>query len=221
MALQAYLSMHGHLPAGTEANPSLPPERRLSWLAALASYWDYGGLYNDIDRAAAWDSPHNAPLAGLNYLTDYEPYPDDRLKRGLSPYVGIAGVGRDAALLPVEHPRAGAFGYDRVTAARDIRDGAGATIIVVETGRDNGPWLAGGPPTVRALDPGRGPYLGRGRQFGGVRVGSAVALFADGSVRPVSDSIEPRVFEAIATIAGGEALPDVRTIRGVGVPYRQ
>jgi prepilin-type processing-associated H-X9-DG protein len=37
--------------------------------------------------------------------------------------------------------------------------------------------------------------------------GTAQVVFADGSVRSVRDSIDPKVFEALATIAGGERLP--------------
>jgi prepilin-type processing-associated H-X9-DG protein len=87
---------------------------------------------------------------------------------------------------------------------RDIKDGTGATLAVIETASANGPWTAGGPPTVRGLDPGRQPYLGRGRQFGGTHPGGAMALFADGSVRFLRESIDPKTFEALATIAGRE-----------------
>jgi hypothetical protein len=38
-------------------------------------------------------------------------------------YVGLTGVGADAATLPAGHPRAGLFGYDRVTRISSITDG--------------------------------------------------------------------------------------------------
>lgn len=119
-------------------------------------------------------------------------------------YVGIAGVGRDSPALPKEHPRAGVFGYDRQTRLEDIKDGAAATMMVAETALAVGPWIAGGPATVRGLDPDRKPYLGMGKQFGGRHNGGAMVLFADGSVRFVLDSIAPSAFEAVSTIAGGE-----------------
>ena len=34
-----------------------------------------------------------------------------------------------------------------------------------------------------------------------------MVAFADGSVRFLSESVEPKVFEAFSTIAGGETLP--------------
>jgi prepilin-type processing-associated H-X9-DG protein len=125
---------------------------------------------------------------------------------GLTSYVGVAGVGTDAARLPGHDPRAGIFGYGRQVRLEDIKDGASMTMAVVETAERNGPWTAGGPATVRGLDPARRPYIGRGGQFGGTHRGGAAVLFADGSVRFVRASIRPRTFEALATIAGGERI---------------
>ena len=77
-------------------------------------------------------------------------------------------------------------------------------MMVIETAKDNGPWIAGGPSTVRGLDLSGLPYLGRNGQFGGTHRGGANVLFADGSVRFIHESIHPQVFEDMATIAGGE-----------------
>jgi Protein of unknown function (DUF1559) len=129
---------------------------------------------------------------------------EDSAGFGLSHYVGVAGVGADAARLPKDDPAAGFFGYDRAIKRSDIKDGDSTTLAAIETTRDNGPWAAGGPATVRGLEPNRLPYVGRDAQFGSLHRGTTVALFADGSVRYVHNSIDPRIFEALATIAGGE-----------------
>jgi prepilin-type processing-associated H-X9-DG protein len=123
-------------------------------------------------------------------------------------YVGIAGVGADAPSLATGHPRDGIFGYDRQTRMVDIADGTSTTMMLAETTFANGPWTAGGPATVRGLDQGRQPYLGLGRQFGGAHPGGAMVAFADGSVRFLPETIAPTVFEAIATIAGGEVIAE-------------
>jgi prepilin-type processing-associated H-X9-DG protein len=82
--------------------------------------------------------------------------------------------------------------------------------MAIETNAANGPWLAGGPATVRGFDPGGPPYLGFNGQFGSFHRNGSEALFADGSVRFLSDTVDPKVFAALATIAGGEAIdPDI------------
>jgi hypothetical protein len=59
---------------------------------------------------------------------------------------------------------------------------------------------------LRGLDPVNKPYIGPSRQFGGgIHEGAWVAM-ADGSVRWLSDSVEPEIIEAMSTIAGGEKL---------------
>lgn len=69
-----------------------------------------------------------------------------------------------------------------------------------------GSWIQGGPATVRGLDFAQQPYVGGGRQFGGLHPHGACVAMADGSVRWVKDSINPGVFEAMSTMGGGERL---------------
>jgi hypothetical protein len=137
----------------------------------------------------------------------------------LTAYLGVAGVGADAPDLPAGDSRAGAFGYDRRTPLAAIKDGTANTLLVFESARDNGPWARGGPATVRGLDPGDRPYLGTGRPFGGThftengvfRRGKSLgcqAAMADGSVHFFQEKVAPEVLEALATIAGGEEIPE-------------
>jgi prepilin-type processing-associated H-X9-DG protein len=119
----------------------------------------------------------------------------------------MAGLGPDAPVLPSGHPRCGLFGYDRATKPAEITDGLATTMAVIETTSTNGPWIAGGPATLRSVDPARQPYIGRGCQFGGLHRTRVNVLFVDGSVRALSETIEPSVFEALSTIAGSEELP--------------
>ena len=104
-------------------------------------------------------------------------------------YVGIAGVGEDAAFLPKESPRAGFFGYqrhlyiDRRVGTNDLPAGTSHTMVCAETTRDNGPWVAANRSTVRPLSPEDLPYIGLQRQFGGCHPGGANLLKVDASVQ--------------------------------------
>jgi hypothetical protein len=176
-------------------------------------------LYHHLDRSAGWDVKANAaarsPLKILqcpDWGRESEPDPDY-----LTAYLGIAGRGDGAATLPLGHRDAGVFGYDRRTPLRAITDGTSLTLLILESARDNGPWGQGGPSTVRGLDPSERPYLGTGRPFGGTHFaentvfsrGKSVgcnAAMADGSVHFFKESIGPHVLEAMATVAGGEAI---------------
>ncbi|MDB5388076.1 MAG: hypothetical protein JWM11_3722 [Planctomycetaceae bacterium] len=67
--------------------------------------------------------------------------------------------------------------------------------------------FSGGRTTIRGLTAKlyiNGPNgIGSGKRSGGVHV-----LMADGSVRFISENIKPEVFEALATMAGGEEVGD-------------
>lgn len=206
LGLLGSMTAKGFFPAAAEPNAELPVGRRLSWMTSISAYFDFAGLYGAFDRSAPWDDPGNlrfdVPLGLLRCPCAPESVPPGRTQ-----FVGITGLGPDSPWLPAGHPRAGVFGFNRVTRPGDVRDGLGSTLLIVETAARNGPWTAGGDPTVRPVDPALRPHIGPGRPFGGLHPGGVNAAFADGSVRFLRGSIDPRVFEALATVAGGEPLP--------------
>jgi prepilin-type processing-associated H-X9-DG protein len=230
-ALSLHHDFYGHFPTGTVPNAHLDPDRRLSWLTQLYPAFMCGGVALRIDRSKPWDAEGNCPpwqrvrvdtqtgerrdgLVGQLRLFLCPANPS-RFQPELpcpTDYVGIAGVGEDAAGLPLSDRRAGLFGYDRKVSRGDMKDGEATTMAVAEV-PDGGPWTAGGRATVRGLEAGP-PYLGEGGQFAGrhrsgeffprSRRPVTNVLFADGSVRSLTPAVSPEVFEALATIAGGE-----------------
>lgn len=177
-------------------------------------------LNNTPYRSEPWDTPEVRPGWGHSIFVQCDRYLDRTDENGISlnSYIGIAGVGSDAPSRPAGDQKNGVFGYDRATSKTDISDGLGCTIMFMETLQDNGPWLAGGPSTVRGLDSERQPYLGRDGQYNSSHrtasdslwrpVATTNVAMADMSVRALCPSISPRVLEALATIAGAEEVAD-------------
>ena len=64
-------------------------------------------------------------------------------------------------------------------------------------------WLAGGPASVRPVEPTAQRLIGTGYPFGGAHAGGMNAAFADGSVRFLDASIEKSIFLKLAAIADG------------------
>ena len=221
LAALNYQSANGHYPPGTAPGTSLLPDRRLSVHILLMPYIESQPVFARLALTEPWDSERNAAT-----LAEWPPRlncppTDDRTEwaRGaLVPtnYVGVAGLGADAAMLPDDDPRIGMFGYDRKLKPEQVKDGLANTALFVETTRDVGPWARGGPGTVRGVVGADRPLAGPGRPFGGLhhlnrslpwkelRGGSNVGL-ADGSVRSLRDDTDPAVLLALATAAGGEA----------------
>lgn len=223
---QIYLGLMNHqakyniLPSGVVINDDLPPEKRWSWIASVLSFLEANGpKIPDISRP--WDDKSNRYL--LAYDENNKPYhikndslgvmlcPSESRRvssngYGLASYIGIAGLGVDAARLASGNARAGIFGYRKGIHVDQIADGVSTTMAIVESTSAIGPWRAAGVSTLRGLDPSRQPYVGINRQFGGLHQGGALVLFADGGVRLVSDKVNPGVFEAASTIAGGERI---------------
>jgi hypothetical protein len=222
LALRDYNDcMQSGFPPGTVPNAALPPEKRLSWLTLIWPDYMAGGCKSLLDKGTSWDADVNCPPRWrrrgrpgeetmgdvLVFLCPANPARNGPTLPSPTDYVGIGGLGDRAAELPASDLGAGVFGYDRQTKMEDINDGTSHTLLIMETALDNGPWTAGGPPTVRGLDSSRQPYLGPGQQFGGTHPGLTGTVFADGSVHFLRNSINSNVLEALATVAGGEDVP--------------
>lgn len=218
-AAHNYHGTHQHFPSGTLPNPALPPEERLSFHVALVPYMEATSLDKLIAKDEAWDAPANVEALEQYQARLYQcpawnrqPNPADHPftgPRAFTNYVGVAGVGSDAAARPAKSPGNGMFGYDRVVKLEDVSDGLPNTIMLIETTRDVGPWIRGGPSTVRAVGV-------DDSQFGGThssrpwvvlkRVDGFNVLLADASVRFTKPDIAPQVLAALATVAGGEVV---------------
>jgi hypothetical protein len=204
IALHNYHAVHDSFPAGSSVIPGQPPDKGHSWLVYLLPYMERAAPFYALKLTEPWDSQANTEVFSVEV---YYPFFDGvHRDTNQTPYVGVAGLGREAPSLPAHDRRVGVFGYGRKTRLVDITDGLENTIMVTGTTADLGPWMCGGFATVRGLDPDRQPYIGRNRQFG--REGGTMILYADGSVRWLKETVDARVFEALATIHGGEEIPD-------------
>jgi hypothetical protein len=194
-------------PAGTLKVADLPPGRRLSWVVPGLTRLGHEEVADLIDLAEPWDAEVNRAAARTAVkqlicpaLSDFRP------NDGTAPfhYPGLAGVGANVALKPPDAPGAGMFRYHQPTLVSDVKDGLSNTLMLMETLRRPGPWIAGGMPTIRPLDPADRPkYLGPGRPFGGAHPGGANAANADGSARFINENVNPRVLELLVGIADG------------------
>jgi hypothetical protein len=223
LALHNYSDRNHALPCGTVVQSSLPPEERLSWLVSLLPYLEQPTLYKGFDLTSGWESEHNRKLSELPVkpcICPSQPIQGSRDCWPLSSYVGIAGIGADATMLPCKNRRCGVFGYDRRITMNDVEDGISNTLCMLETRVNNGHWAAGGGATVRPLDPAQKPYVGETRPFGMehrqpflgsfkfARMPEMVnAAMLDGSVRTLTASISSQTLEGLATIAGNEPIP--------------
>jgi hypothetical protein len=209
------------IPPGTIVRPNLKPEERLSWVVDALPYFNQQrqqleGLYAQFDQTQSWRFEANH-LAGATVLKglvpsaiEYKPVAGP----ALTYYLGIAGRGADAAVLDLGPPvptRAGCWRYNGETPLLAVKDGLSVTLLFGETATDLGPWVRGGPSTLRGVDDSASakPIVGPAGQFGGVHPTASAFSFADGSAKFMSFTTDPRILVAMSTIAGGSDDPNL------------
>ncbi len=204
-SLDGYRQSEGSFPPGVGGGSLLAPETRLSWIASMLPYFGHRDWHQELEFGYSWNGSQNKPVA----TRPLEEVINPALGRSeaesgfpVTHYVGVAGIGRDAAELPAGNPRAGVFGYGRKTRLTDIPDGASNTIATLGASDKLGPWAAGGNATVRPLT--QQPYVNGPDGFGSGQPDGMLAGMADGAVRFLSKDIDPIVLEQLATAGGGE-----------------
>jgi hypothetical protein len=186
-------------------------------MAELLPFLGYSEVFTKIDPQKSWrDDDNLLPAMSLipQFIDGRDPnrnryirYPNVNGDVAATDFVGMAGVGMDAATYdeknPVEAKKMGIFGYDRVTKVEDISDGLPGTIALIQVpSAYKNPWLAGGGSTVRGC-----PETGCVKPFVSEQPDGkkgTIAVMADGAVRFIPDNIPDEVFKAMCTIKGGE-----------------
>jgi Protein of unknown function (DUF1559) len=156
LGVLGYEWANGVLPAGSWPNAELEPERRLSWYAQILPQLDEQDKYDALEKGGPWDSGQNVVVAKQRIrmlLCNRAALAAPGSPESAS-YVGIAGLGKDAARLPKSDSHAGVFGYDRQTRLADIKDGTANTMMIAETGwLGHGPWAGSDAPAVHRRRP--------------------------------------------------------------------
>jgi len=228
-------ALTNEIPAGTIANRALPTEDRLSWFVTALPWLDQkrlpmADLASRVERSQPWNSKENTDVSRLKLpmlLCPGLPPMVAANQPAPTSYFGTAGLGIEAAKLtirrvdlrlgnfgswqPWQVPEgAGCFRYEMPTPFVVIADGLSQTIMIGEREPSPGPWLQGGPSTVRGYDiaPDAPPPVGTGGQFGGGHPAVANFAFADGHVAPISVHIDPQLLRLQLTIADGVVVRD-------------
>jgi hypothetical protein len=181
----------------------MEPETRLSWIANLLPYLGHTGADWHVEPGSGWSDAPNRQVTSRSLPEVQNPALVPRMTPSDYPvthYAGLAGVGKDAAKLPANDPRAGVFGYGRQTRQQDLDRGGEHTIAMLGVQDQCGPWAQGGRATVRALT--QQPYCNGPDGFGSGQPDGMLAGMADGSVRFLSNKIDPHVMEQLAEIRG-------------------
>ena len=207
-----------------------PPDHRTSFIVELLPYLNHGGLRSQIqEKKFAWYDNKNMKAATTwipELLVPYYPQSAWRAHHplaeqgqaalGATNFVALSGLGLDSARFNPTKPEhaklVGITGYDWGSNPAEITDGMSNTIYMIQVPPGfTRPWIAGGGATVMGVDDrATNPILDfvhtepKGKR-------GTYALMADGSVRHIPENVDPAVFKAMVTRAGGEALSDLDT----------
>lgn len=198
-----------------------------SWIVPMLPYLNQAPLYSLVDQTKPWNAPENRAfvtsvipelLNPADPRQNWQGAPYNEL--GLTHLVGVSGVEAagepPVATLPRSHPRAGVFGEKEIAKPEQITDGTSQTMLLISSGPLVAPWAVGGAGTMRGIrEKNFEPQTGFSSQ--GLSKPGAYTLMADGSVRFISAQVDPKVMQAMSTIAGKEQV-DLGSLQAGGQP---
>jgi hypothetical protein len=195
------------------------PIHRVSFLAGLLPHLGRQTLFEKIDTNYSWKDQTNW-LAARTLVPEFQSanypphlrmvsYPGLPMDVAATHFVGIAGIGPDAASYPDDSSfadRLGVFGYERSASLDAIQKGRGLsnTGVMIQVAPDNPsgmtPWIAGGGSTLRGV-PEKDSLKPFASDHGSLGRGTYL-LMADGSVRFVKEGVSDPLFQSMVTYKG-------------------
>jgi hypothetical protein len=183
LAMHTYAYSHKHFPPAYTADKNGKP--LLSWRVHVLPYLEQNDLYKQFHLDEPWDSEHNKAL--IAQMPSVYKHPRSAVSgEGKTNYLTVRGEKT-------------VFSGTKGIAFRDITDGTSNTIMTVEVADEKAAvWTK---PDDFEYDE-KNPLQGLvGLSVGGFQVG-----FADGSVRFLSSSTDPKTLIALFTRNGGEPI---------------
>jgi type II secretory pathway pseudopilin PulG len=180
-----YESDNERLPA--YANFDTDGKPLLSWRVHMLPYLGEQDLYEQFHLDEPWDSPHNKKL--IPRMPSVYRNPSSRLpaEEGKSGYLGVFGNGS-----------AFTGAKEGITSA-SVTDGLSRTVNLVQVADDAAEvWTCPADWTIDAENPKKG--------LGELHPGGWIVGFMDGSVRRIDSDIDERLWKALLTTSGGEAI---------------
>jgi prepilin-type processing-associated H-X9-DG protein len=180
----------------------------LAWSAFLLPFVEEQPLFDELDLTKPFDSPRNARPASTIlpiYICPASLRGARRVQgRGPCDYGGIYG---ERITSPNQPPK-GSMLFDESVAIDDIVDGTSHTVIIAEDSRfPDGQWINGRNIFDQAFAINAAPDWEN--DIRSEHAGGANGVFADGSVRFLTESIDVRVLAALCTRAGREVNVEV------------
>lgn len=173
-----------------------------SWRVELLPYIDQAPLFHVYQKAAAWDSPANIEIAQKQILTYSCPSLPRELDKNAAghyhtAYAVVTGAGT-------------AFPNGKGLKLQQIKDGTSNTVLVVEACGQQIVWSEPRDIELSSLKvgvnlPGTQPNHSPGT-WSSFHRGGAHTLLADGSVRFISEKVDPNVTKALLSATGGETI---------------
>jgi prepilin-type processing-associated H-X9-DG protein len=189
LTLLNYQSAHGAFPPAVFADDGGKP--KMSWRVAILPFMDQQGLYQQYDPKQPWDSPQNRALGNTPMPIFRCPSDPGAANSTETNYLRIIGKGTVGGT------------PNEAVKISDIMDGTSFTIMLVEVSGLNINWEE--PRDVTADE--FMAMVAKGRVS--PHAGGFQAAMADGSVRFISYTVDPKTLRALLLRNTGErkALP--------------
>jgi hypothetical protein len=183
LAMHNYHDVYKHFPAASIIGPDGKTPH--SWRIEVLPFLEQDALYRQCKMDEPWDSPNNKKI--LEQMPAVFRDPSDPRDSKNASYFVVVGKGT-------------IFGDKEGAGISTILDGTSNTIMVVEAKRDV-PWTK---PEDIEFDPDQDPP-----EFGGHYQEGFLTTLADGSVRFIAKTVDPKILKLLLLKGDGQVIPQL------------